>query len=239
MTRDDLQDFLQSLVDLKASTLNGYISCLKSFFGWMYRNDYTSEDVSAKIERVKSQIVVEDAFSAVEIEHIREHCDEICREDKNHRNRAMIEFMLSTMCRVSELTNIKIRDVDFSNRSVKVLGKGNKERIVLYDAISEEYLRRYLSTRTYTEDDYLFVHLRTNEKLGRSGVKYLIYKLAKITELKAHPHKFRRTGASEKSRRGASPLSLKELMGHSNISTTSRYIVADAETVRADFVKAS
>ena len=142
------------------TTMENIRNILSAFFNWLYKNEYIAKNPMNNIQPIKKDTKKETPYSNMEIELIRGAC-------KNDRDRALIEFLLSTGCRVSEVTNIKLSDVDFFEKKVKVLGKGNKERFVLFNDTTLLYLKKYMGSR---KDDciYLFITNRNYDKKIRS-----------------------------------------------------------------------
>lgn len=143
------------------------------------------------------------------------------------RDKAIIDFLISTGCRVSEMTGVNREDVDWAGSKVMVKGKGAKFRLVYLNARAIVSLKEYLSTR---EDDYqaLFISLnkRYNKpiRLANSGVESMIRSLGRSLGIeKAHPHKFRRTAATLALRRGMPIEQVSKILGHSSLNTTTIY----------------
>ena len=144
----------------------------------------------------------------------------------NARNKAIIDFMYSTACRVSELTDVKISDIDFDDNFVKLQGKGSKQRIVPIGSELNETLQSYLKIRKEFENNESFLFISKNKKkLDRSAVFRLIKKTALIVGINSsvHPHTLRHSAATHMLEAGCDLRTLQEFLGHTSVSTTKIY----------------
>ena len=144
----------------------------------------------------------------------------------NARNKAIIDFMYSTACRVSELTDVKISDIDFDDNFVKLQGKGSKQRIVPIGSELNETLQSYLKIRKEFENNESFLFISKNKKkLDRSAVFRLIKKTALIAGINSsvHPHTLRHGAATHMLEAGCDLRTLQEFLGHTSVSTTKIY----------------
>ena len=146
----DLRIFLALLGKGKqASTINGYITMLKSFFGWLQNEEYIFKNPAAKLKGTKVPKVILQGYKADNFEKLREAC-------KTEKEKCLFELLDSTACRISELDNIKLEDINWQEKSIKVTGKGNKERIVYFSTKAKMHIQEYVNTR-FGESDYLFI----------------------------------------------------------------------------------
>ena len=152
------------------------------------------------------------------------------------RNALILELLYSTGVRVSELVNIKISDIDFNNKKIIVLGKGNKERMVLFGSITYDLLIKYLSKRN-SNCEYLLVN-KNGLKLTDRGVRYIIDQIVKESslKLKVSPHTLRHTFATHLLNNGAELKSVQELLGHESIATTGIYTHVSIEHLRKTYL---
>ena len=143
-----------------------------------------------RIHKVKTDVIVKDTIPDEKIEILRDNCN-------NLRDRAMIDFLLSTGIRVGELVRLNIDDIDFSERECVVYGKGDKERKAYFDAKTKIHLLNYIESRT-DNNIALFVSLnKPHSRLTESGVELRLREMGKKLGVeKVHPHKFRRTMAT-------------------------------------------
>lgn len=195
---------------------------LNAFFEWLVLNDYLLRNPCAKIPHIKYQYKERVALSAYDLEVVRWVCQDV-------RDKALVDFLYSTGCRVSELTAVEKSDIDWQLRSVRIRhGKGDKARTVFFNAESELTLRKYLESRS-DKDPHLFVTLRAPHKLTTRAVQAIIRKIRERTGLKAHvtPHVLRHTFATSGIRRGLPLEQLQALMGHSKPETTLIYAKVD------------
>ena len=179
-----------------------------------------------RIHKIKTGKTVKETYSDENLEMMRDECGCI-------RDLAMIDFLASTGIRVGELVGLNRDDIDFENRECVVVGKGNKERTVYFDARTKIHLRNYLDSR---EDDNpaLFVSLlHPSNRLEISGVEIRLRKLGqKLGIDKVHPHKFRRTLATKAIDKGMPVEQVQQLLGHSKIDTTMQYAMVNQTNVK-------
>ncbi|WP_410746001.1 tyrosine-type recombinase/integrase, partial [Clostridium neonatale] len=122
----DLRMFIALMgKDKQASTVNGYITYLKNFFGWLQNEEYIIKNPAAKLKQTKVPKVVLQGYKADNLEKLREAC-------KTEKEKCLFELLDSTACRISEIDNIKLEDINWQEQSIVVTGKGNKQRIVYF-----------------------------------------------------------------------------------------------------------
>ena len=150
--------------------------------------------------------------------------NESTKDKDGVRDRLIIEMLYATGVRVSELINIKINDIDFNNRRIIVLGKGNKERIVYYGEYAEEVLKEYMKTHERKNHNYLFVNSKGGQLTDR-GVRYIIDNIMSKLSVKTHvtPHVLRHTFATDMLNNGCDIKVVQELLGHSSLKATEIY----------------
>lgn len=236
-TRKDIEDinaldvrrFLAAyLTRTKAakSTMSTVVSILKSFFTWLVDQEYLERSPMRAIKSAKPPTHVRTAMSVEEVELFRTGC-------QDDRERALTEFFLSSGCRVSEVVQINIGDLDWQTCSVVVNGKGDKDRTVNFSPKAKLYLSRYLKTRPDAKPaDPLFVSERQpHNRLTRSGAGKLVNRIAESAGMsrKIYPHLFRHTMTTLSLRQGADLLTVSGWLGHSSPTTTSRYSTTSPE----------
>ncbi len=201
---------------------------LSSFFGWCVDNAYLIRNPCATVERVKYQAKEREPFSAYELEVLRWYC-------KSLREKAMVDFFFSTGIRLSEFEDVSKQDIDWTKRSVVIHhGKGDKRRVVFFNAEAELSLRKYLESRT-DDCDALFVTLRRPyHRVGRRAIENEISKIARRAGLHAFPHKLRHTFATSGLHGGMSLENLQALMGHSKPETTLIYAKIDTTRLQLE-----
>lgn len=211
-------------------TLENTRANLSAFFQWLTQEEFILKNPCMNIKSIKYKEEIRLPFSNVEIDNLRSAC-------KSLKERALMEFLLSSGVRVSELTNTKIQDVNFNKSSVHVThGKGNKERITYINDVAKQYVEKYILSRGDCFD-YLFYNKNKNP-LKPSGVRYILNEIGKRAGVdNVHPHRFRRTFASNLAKRGMKIEEIRLLMGHTNINTTMQYIYVDSDNVVNSYKK--
>lgn len=208
-------------------SMDGDRSVFSSFFGWLHKEDLIKKNPCANLNKIKYAKKVRIPYSSTDIELMKEACRSI-------RDRAIIAFMLSTGARISEVCGLNRDDIDFQAMECKVLGKGNKERTVYLDNVSAMLLRRYMAERK-DESRALFAG-RGTDRMAPDGVRRML----KRVELKygvenVHPHRFRRTLATNLINHGMSIQEVAAILGHENINTTMQYVYIEKENVKNNY----
>ena len=212
-------------------TLENYRSYIASFYQWLTREDLIPKNPCDKIQPIKYKDEVKHPFSDTELDALRGACED-------ERKRAMVELLISSGIRVEEFSNINIFDVDLNKLSVHVReGKGSKERVTYITEVCARHLRRYLATRTDSHPA-LFVSLKKRDRLTTSGVRNILKGIGKKAGVdNVHPHRFRRTFATNLAKRGMDIQTIAKLMGHSNIQTTMVYVSMDESRILGEYRK--
>ena len=226
---NDLREYLvsyQSINDCGNVTIDNIRRILSSFFSWLESEDYILKSPIRRIHRIKTQTIIKETYSDENIEKLRDGC-------KTIRDLALVDFLSSTGVRVGELVNLNIDDIDFINQSCVVLGKGNKEREVYFDAKTKLHLEKYLSNRN-DDNPALFVSLlKPYNRLNISGVEIRLRNLGERLNLpRVHPHKFRRTLATRAIDKGMPIEQVQQLLGHTKIDTTLHYAKVNQANVK-------
>ena len=184
-----------------------------------------------RIHKIKTGFTVKQIYSDEDLEKMRDGCG-------NSRDLALIDILSSTGIRVGELVKLNRDDINFVERECKVLGKGNKERIVYFDARTKVHLEMYLSTRK-DKNDALFVSLNFPfERLSIGAVESRVKKIGNQLNLgRVHPHKFRRSLATNAIDKGMPIEQLQVLLGHKRIDTTLQYAMVNQNNVKNSYRK--
>lgn len=217
--------------DVSKTTIYNVRRIISSFFSWLENEDYIAKSPCKRIHKVKTGKVVKEIYSDETIELIK-------LSIMNKRDLAIVEVLISTGIRVGELVRLDIKDVDFENKECVVLGKGNKQRKVYFDAKTKIHLQQYLDSRK-DENEALFVSLlKPYNRLEISGVEIMLRKIGKKIGIdKIHPHKFRRTLATKAIDKGMPIEQVQHLLGHSKIDTTLGYAMVDDTNVKLSHKK--
>ena len=226
---DDLRHYLfehKNERNSSKTTIDNIRRILSSFFSWLEDEDYIIKNPVRRIHKIKTGRVVKEVLSDENVEVLRDNCDEI-------RDLAMVELLTSTGIRVGELVRLNINDVDFYERECVVFGKGESERVVYFDARTKIHLLEYLNSRD-DENPALFVTLnKPHMRLGISGVETRLRELGdKCNIPKVHPHKFRRTMATNAIDKGMPIEQVQRLLGHVQIDTTMQYAMVNQSNVK-------
>lgn len=229
ITTNDIRNYLSDYKkksECNSVTIDNLRRVLSSFFSWLEDEDYIVKSPVRRIHRIKTIQTIKETFTDENIEKMRDECSNI-------RNLSLIELLISTGMRVGELANVNIKDVNFEERSCIVLGKGNKQREVYFDARTKIHLLQYLNTRN-DEESSLFVSIKKpHQRLSISGLELIIRKIGVESEInKVHPHKFRRTLATMAIDKGMPIEQVQKLLGHVKIETTLHYAMVNQNNVK-------
>ena len=212
-------------------SLNNKRSAISSFFSWLADEECIDKDPTRKIKKIKVTEKKKNAFTADEMERMRIACTDI-------RDRALIEMLACTGCRVSELSNISLNDVDFLRKKVRIVGKGDKEKTVFISDTAMIYLNRYLETRQ-DKNVALFTSKRfPYDRLQKDGIERVVRDLGRMCNVYAHPHKFRRTLCTNLIMRWMPLLNVSILFGHADINMTAgTYYDASDQMIEYEYIR--
>ena len=234
MTTDDIRQCLvryQEEHKIGKVTLDNARRNLSSFFRWLEDENYIFKSPLRRIRKIKTTTTVLETYADEDLEKLRDDCKEM-------RNLAIIDMLNSTGMRVGELVKLDRADVDFEERECIVLGKGDKERLVYFDAKTKLHLKKYLNART-DENPALFVSIRhPHNRLLSSGVELMLRKMGEQSCVNhVHPHKFRRTMATAAIDKGMPIEQVQRLLGHEKIDTTLHYAMVKQNNVKLSHKK--
>ena len=229
ITTDDLRQYLdmyQQKSGASKVTIDNIRRILSSFFAWLEDEDYIKKSPVRRIHKVKTCKTVKETYSDEVLELMRDNSECI-------RDLAIIDMLASTGIRVGELVGLNRSDIDFVNRECVVLGKGNRQRKVYFDARTKIHLQNYLNNRT-DSNEALFVSLqKPHNRLLISGVEIRLRELGnKLNINKVHPHKFRRTLATMAIDKGMPIEQVQQLLGHQSVDTTLQYAMVNQNNVK-------
>ncbi len=237
-----IMDYLIYLDNLKYTnkTISRFLSAIRSFYNYLVEIKLLENNVFKRIKNPKVDKKLPNFLNILEIEEILSSIKLDSKE--NIRNKCLFELLYSTGIRVSEASNIKLKDIDFNNRMIKVLGKGNKERMVYFGECAYDLLNDYLTVRDEFlikgNSEYLFIN-KKGEKLSRSSIEYIINKIIKFSPIdhKISPHVLRHSFATHLLDNHADIRSVQEMLGHENLNTTEIYTHVSNERLRSAYLK--
>ena len=228
-TTDDVRAYLavyQRKHKSSKVTIDNIRRIFSSFFAWLEEEDYIIKSPVRRIHKVKTGTQVKEILSDENLETLRDNCTHI-------RDLAIIDMLVSTGMRVGELVKLNREDVNFGERECIVFGKGNKERMVYFNARTKIHLQQYLASRK-DRNKALFVSLaRPYTRLGISGIECRLRKIGRSCKIsRVHPHKFRRTLATMAIDKGMPVEQVQKLLGHVKIDTTMHYAMVNQTNVK-------
>lgn len=233
ITTNDIRMYLGKWNKLKTSSLSKKISILKSFFGWLRNEEIISKDNAFKIKTPKKEKRLPKGLSIEELELIRESCVSL-------REKAMVNVMYATGCRLQEIYDInRFADIDWGNMKIRVIGKGNKERMVYFGYKARYYLSKYISSRTDDNSGLFVKERKPYTKLSMRGMEREISVIAKRSGITKplHPHIFRHSLCSLIIQNGGELSAVQEILGHASLSSTQSYIHVTEEHVASTYKK--
>lgn len=229
MQTDDLREYLTEYQERHGSsrvTIDNIRRILSSFFSWLEDEDHILKSPVRRIHKVKTAINIKETYTDEELEKMRDNCTEL-------RDLAIVDMLASTGMRIGEMVLLNKADINFNERECVVFGKGDKERVVYFDARTKIHLQNYIDSRV-DDDPALFVKLRapyTRIKIG--GIESRLREMGKNLKIeKVHPHKFRRTLATMAIDKGMPIEQLQQLLGHKRIDTTLQYAMVKQSNVK-------
>ena len=231
---EDLRKYLsdyQKINNASRMTIDNVRRILSTFFTWLEDENYILKSPVRRIHKIKTAKLVKETYSDETLVLLRDNC-------KTTRDLAIIDMLASTGMRVSELVTLNKQDVDFVNRECVVFGKGSKERPVYFDARTKIHLQNYLNERNDNNPALFVSLLKPHNRLQISGVEITLRKLGRSLNIqKVHPHKFRRTLATQAIDKGMPIEQVQKLLGHQKIDTTMEYAMVDQQNVKVSHKK--
>jgi integrase/recombinase XerD len=232
ITTAEIRVFLGSFEHLKLSSVSRKLSILKSFFSWLAAEEFLQRDPTTKIKPPKKEKRLPKALTIEELEMLREAC-------KTNRQRAFLEVLYATGCRLSEVHDLNKTDINYQQMCCKVIGKGNKEREVYFSFKAMYHLRKYLMNRTDDEEALMITERKPYRRLSKRGIQREIGIIAKLAGLdkRVSPHTLRHTFATLTLNNGADISAVQALLGHEDPSTTQIYAQLTEEKKREQHKK--
>ena len=230
LTTDDLRKYLSNYEVKRGTskvTIDNIRRIFSSFFSWLEDEDYIVKSPVRRIHHVKAPALVKETLSDEDLEALRDGC-------RCERDLAIIDMLASTGMRIGELVRLDRTDLNLRERECLVLGKGNKQRLVYFDARTKLHLTNYLSART-DENPALFVSLNgKHSRMTIGGIELRLRQLGKkLLPQRVHPHKFRQTLATNAIDKGMPVEQVQKLLGHARIDTTMHYAMVNQNNVKA------
>lgn len=231
ITASDIRIYLyryQKEHGISNRTLDGRRTIICGYFNWMAAEEYLCRNPALSIEPIKYEKTHKKAMTQLELEKVRSAC-------RTKREKAIVEMLYSTGCRVTELERMNISDVNFETKEVILFGKGSKHRISYLNAKAEVALGEYLNERT-DDNPALFVYdKKPYGRLKKSGIEFMIrHMMKRVTGVSTHvtPHVFRHTTATTALDRGMNIVDVSRLLGHRKVETTMEYITTNSNSVK-------
>ncbi|MDI9215924.1 site-specific tyrosine recombinase/integron integrase [Clostridium tertium] len=226
ITTADIKMLMYSEAEKKSpSSMNTFMTPIKLFFKWLQNEEFIIKNPCASIKPVKEPKRMRKPLTEEQVETLRDTM-------LTRREKAILEFFLSTGCRLSEVLNVKIKELDFNNKTLLVIGKGNKERKVYFTERCKRALLNYLKDRK-DNCEYLFITDRKPcRKLSTRGMEVIVNKMQIKSGLdrNIHPHIFRHTFATHALRSGMKPEVIQQILGHEDVGITLKVYAKLAES---------
>ena len=231
ITLNDLRMFLfKECEGIKPSTANTKVCYLQSFFKWMVDEEIIDKDPSRKLPQVRLPKRLRNSLTIEEIERLRIACIDT-------RERALIELLFSTGCRLSEVIGINLEDLNYQDLSIRVIGKGNKERIVYFNTKAKVHIENYIKERPGYSEALFVTSKKPYKRVGCRGIQLIINKIADRAgfDKSVFPHLFRHSMATLTLQNGASIITIQKLLGHCNVTTTEKYAETNMDNVKHEY----
>ena len=241
--KDTVNKYMQYLYDKDVSraTISRRLSSLRSFYNYLYNNGVVDKNYFATIKNPRKENSLPRFVKEIDIDKMFSIPD--TRNPLGQRNLLIIRMLYATGVRVSELVNIRLSDIDINERTIRILGKGSKERIVVFGNNTKEILDLYLNNGRYKlsrgNNDYLFLN-KDGDKLSDRYIRKVIDDIIVKASISMHisPHMLRHTFATSMLNNGADLVSVKDLLGHESLNTTSIYTHVSDDKIREIYNKA-
>lgn len=234
-----IEDYLKEINNLDSSSISRNITSINNLYNYLIINKYINCNPCEFIDRPKLSKRLPNVLTVDEVDKL---LDIKLNNVYDYRNKAMLELIYSAGLRVSELTNLTTRDIDFENCVVKCFGKGSKERIIPINDYTIHYLKLYISLRYQLlkkdRNDYLFLN-NHGKKMTRQGFEYILKNILEEKKIDKYvtPHTLRHSFATHLLEGGADLRSIQILLGHENLTTTSIYTHISKEKIHNDYIK--
>ena len=232
VTANDIRLYLfqyQKEHDISNRTLDCRRIIICTYFTWLTSEGYIQKDPTINVNSIKFEKKHKNPMSQLDLEKIRLACE-------TNREKAIVELLYSTGCRVSEVYGINREDINWNDKSILISGKGNKERKVYISDKANYYLQEYIMNRKYPSD-ILFTN-RFGNRWSKQSIEKIVKSIAKKAGVEnTHPHRFRRTFATNALNKGMAVQSLQKILGHQSLDTTMRYCTVDDDLIKLEHKK--
>ena len=234
ISEDDIFYYLQEYKRIRQvsnQTLENKRLVYSSFFSWLHNNGRIRKNPILSLGRIKVPKKLRQPFSDEERELLFQSCLSL-------RDKALIELLYSAAIRVSELTKLDIDDIKFAEKEFVVYGKGAKERTVYINAKANVYLKAYLDSRKDKNKALFVSEKRPYNRLTKGGIEDILRRIGRKSGIKkVHPHRFRRTAATNALNRGMPLQEVSKLLGHAKTETTMLYCNLNQESIKFNHKK--
>lgn len=232
VTANDIRNFVADL-HIKDNSVQTILNIFRSFFSWLLREEIIKKNPMNKIPAINvTKKALRKALSSEDLETVRNACSA-------PREKALLEFLYSTGCRLSEVVGLQLSQIDMFKRSATVIGKGKKERVVYFSIKAKLYLQNYLLTRPGTGTALFTSTRQPCNALGARRIQKIIKSIGKRAQLDLdlYPHLLRHTFATMGLNNGMDITIIQYLLGHSNLSTTQIYATISPQNVMYEYDK--
>jgi integrase/recombinase XerD len=230
ITSNDIRMYLSQFPNLKQSSIGKKIFVLRSFFNTMIQEEIIIKNPMAKINTPKKEKRLPKALSEEQLELLRENCITL-------RERAIFELYFSTCCRLNELSQLNIDDINWREQSIKVIGKGNKQRIVYFKFKAAFHLNKYLNSRNDNCKALFITERKEYRRLSNRGIQREFKNIGNRVGINLHPHLMRHSQATALLNNGADLALVQRILGHERPDTTQGYCQLSELNVRDGYKK--
>lgn len=243
VNKDIVNKYMKNLYDknISKSTISRRLTSLRGFYNYLYKNDIVLKNYFIGIKNPKKEHSLPKLVKDIDVDKMFDVPN--INNPLGQRNLLIIRILYSTGIRVSELINIKLLDIDITQRTIKILGKGNKERIVVFGYHTKEILELYLKSGRYrlnkNNSEYLILN-KDGDKLSDRYIRKIIDDIIFKASIEMHvsPHMLRHTFATVMLNNGCDLVSVKDLLGHESLNTTSIYTHVSDDKIKEIYNKA-
>ena len=225
--------YIENTYKLKESTVSNALSIIKSFFGWMANEEVIEKDPTRKIKTPSlDKKSMRTALTQEELEKVKNAAETL-------RDKLLVEFLYSTACRVSEVANLKLQDINIHERTAEVTGKGDKARTVYFSARAKLLIEEYINSRKDQTTSLFVTQRKPHRQLGVRSIQLSIRKLGEKAGIakKVHPHILRHTFATAALNSGMDITIIQAILGHESVATTQIYAVMNKNRVKSEYRK--